>query len=102
MGDPEAAIRHARSRIADDGVVLLVEMFAGADLTTTLQHPLAAWFFAASTVLCTPSALAQGGPVALGNQAGPGRMEELFRDNGFSRFRVALETPFNLVMEARP
>jgi 2-polyprenyl-3-methyl-5-hydroxy-6-metoxy-1,4-benzoquinol methylase len=102
MGDPAAAIRHAGSQVADDGVVLLVEMYAGADLPSTLQHPMAKWSFAASTVLCTPSALAQDGPLALGNQAGPTRMEELFRANGFSQFRVALETPFNLVMEARP
>lgn len=102
MGDPAAAIRHAGSQLADDGVVLLVEMYAGADLPATLQHPMAKWSFAASTVLCTPSALAQRGPLALGNQAGPARMEELFRANGFTRFRVALETPFNLVMEARP
>jgi len=103
MGDPAAAIRHAGSQLADDGVVLLVEMFAGADLATTFAvNPLAKWSFAASTALCTPSALAQRGPLALGNQAGPARMEELFRANGFTRFRVALETPFNLVMEARP
>lgn len=102
MGDPEAAIRHAASEIADDGIVLLVEMWAGADRAASLQHPLAKWSYAASTVLCTPSALAQRGPLALGNQAGPARMEELFRANGFTRFEVALETPFNLVMAARP
>lgn len=102
MGDPAAAIRHAGSQLADDGVVLLVEMYAGADLPATLQHPMAKWSFAASTVLCTPSALAQKGPLALGNQAGPARMEELFRANGFTRFQVALETPFNLVMAVRP
>ncbi|QYG93665.1 methyltransferase domain-containing protein [Iamia sp. SCSIO 61187] len=102
MGDPEAAIRHAASEIAEDGVVLLVEPWAGPDRATSLQHPLAKWSYAASTVLCTPCALAQQGPLALGNQAGPARMEELFRANGFTRFEVALETPFNLVIAVRP
>ncbi len=102
MGDPAAAIRHAASEIADDGVVLLVEPWAGADRAASLQHPLAKWSYAASTVLCTPCALAQHGPLALGNQAGPAAMEDLFRANGFTRFEVALETPFNLVMAARP
>jgi 2-polyprenyl-3-methyl-5-hydroxy-6-metoxy-1,4-benzoquinol methylase len=102
MGDPAAAIRYARSQLAEDGIVLLVEMYAGEDLATSIGHPLARWFYAASTVLCTPTALAQEGPLALGNQAGPRRWRELFEANGFGRFRVALETPFNLVMEARP
>jgi hypothetical protein len=53
-------------------------------------------------VLCTPCALAQNGPMALGNQAGPVRWAQLFAVNGFERFDVALETPFNLIMEARP
>jgi 2-polyprenyl-3-methyl-5-hydroxy-6-metoxy-1,4-benzoquinol methylase len=102
MGDPAAAIRQAASEIADDGVVLLIEPWAGADRSASLQHPLAKWMYAASTVLCTPCALAQHGPEALGNQAGPTRMEELFLANGFCSFEVALETPFNIVMAARP
>jgi 2-polyprenyl-3-methyl-5-hydroxy-6-metoxy-1,4-benzoquinol methylase len=102
MGDPEAAIRHAREQLADDGIVLLVEMQAGEGLAASIANPLGRWFFAASTALCTPAALAQGGPLALGNQAGPRRWRELFAANGFPRFAVALETPFNLVMEARP
>lgn len=53
-------------------------------------------------MLCTPCALVQDGPLALGNQARPVRWGELFRANGFERFALALDTPFNLVMEARP
>jgi hypothetical protein len=37
-----------------------------------------------------------------GNQAGEARTRELVGDGGFSRFRRAAETPFNLVDEARP
>ena len=102
MGDPVGAIRHACAQLADDGIVLLVEMYAGKDLAASIGNPLARWFYAASTVLCTPCALAQGGPLALGNQVGPVRWGELFRASGFERFDVALETPFNLVMAARP
>ncbi|HET6949731.1 MAG TPA: hypothetical protein VFI47_05125 [Acidimicrobiales bacterium] len=74
----------------------------GSDLATSIGNPLARWFYAASTVLCTPCALVQDGPLALGNQARPVRWGELFRANGFERFALALDTPFNLVMEARP
>lgn len=102
MGDPEAAIRHARANLADDGIVLLVEMQAGDDRTASIANPISRWFYAASTALCTPCALAQDGPLALGNQVGRQRWNELFEANGFSRFELALETPFNLILEARP
>ncbi|MCO8129435.1 class I SAM-dependent methyltransferase [Acidimicrobiia bacterium EGI L10123] len=102
MGDPGAVIRHARSLLADDGVVLLVEAQAGDDRATSIANPLGRLFYAASTVLCTPCALSQGGPEALGNQVGAARWEQIFVANGFSRFERSLETPFNLILAARP
>ncbi len=102
MGDPAAAITHARANLADDGVVLLVEAQAGDDRATSIAHPMGALFYAASTILCTPCALAQGGPEALGNQVGTSRWKQFFTANGFSRFECTLETPFNLIIAARP
>jgi len=40
--------------------------------------------------------------LALGAQAGEKRLRELVTAAGFTRFRRAAETPFNLVLETRP
>ena len=39
---------------------------------------------------------------ALGAQAGEARLTEVLHDAGFTRVRRAAETPFNLIIEARP
>jgi hypothetical protein len=49
-----------------------------------------------------PSALAQGDERPLGAQAGPARLIETLSSGGFSSVRIAVTTPFNLVLEARP
>ena len=38
----------------------------------------------------------------LGAQAGEERLREVITEAGFTRFRRATETPFNLILEARP
>jgi hypothetical protein len=40
--------------------------------------------------------------MCLGAQAGEARVREVVNQGGFTRFRRATETPFNLVYEARP
>jgi hypothetical protein len=47
-------------------------------------------------------ALSEPGGSALGAQAGEAAIREVVTAAGFSRFRRAAETPFNLVFEARP
>ena len=101
MGDPIGGARHARHALKDDGTVLLVEPMAGDSVESNL-NPLGALFYSASTFLCTPNAVNQGGEPALGAQAGEARLKEVFREAGFTRFRRATETPFNLVLEAKP
>ncbi|MBO3751155.1 methyltransferase domain-containing protein [Streptosporangiaceae bacterium NEAU-GS5] len=102
LGDPAAALAHARKALASDGAVLVVEPNAADDYTANLGNPLAALSYAASTFQCTPAALAQPGGVALGAQAGPGAVRELAADAGFSRFRQVAQTPVNVVLELRP
>jgi hypothetical protein len=53
-------------------------------------------------LLCTPASLSQEVGLALGAQAGEKRMKEVVTSGGFTRFRRATETPFNLIYEARP
>jgi SAM-dependent methyltransferase len=100
MGDPLGAARHAHGALKDDGSVLLVEPFAGNSLQEN-STPVGRLFYAASTMICTPNSLSQEVGRGLGAQAGAARLRELFAEAGFSRFRRATETPFNLILEAR-
>ena len=100
MGDPVGAARHAYETLAPDGTVLLVEPFAGDRLEENLT-PVGRLFYAASTFICTPSSLSQEVGLALGAQAGEARLRDVFAEAGFSRFRRATETPFNLILEAK-
>ena len=101
MGDPVGAARHARQAMKDDGNCMLVEPFAGNHVQDNL-NPVGRVYYGASSQICVPVSLARHGP-ALGAQAGEARLREVMVDGGgFSRFRRATETPFNIVLEARP
>jgi 2-polyprenyl-3-methyl-5-hydroxy-6-metoxy-1,4-benzoquinol methylase len=101
MANPAGAARHAREALKPDGHCMLVEPFAGDTVSDNL-NPVGRVFYGASSLICVPVSLAQNGP-ALGAQAGEARLTEVMVDGGgFTRFRRATETPFNLVFEARP
>jgi hypothetical protein len=100
MGDPTGAARHVRETLAADGTWMIVEPFAGDKVEDNL-NPFGRVFYAASTMVCVPASLAERGP-ALGAQAGEARLREVVMAGGFTRFRRATQTPFNLVLEARP
>lgn len=100
MGDPVGAARHALQALAPDGTVLLVEPFAGDRLEENTT-PVGRLFYAASTFICTPNSLSQEVGLGLGAQAGEARLRKVFTEAGFTRFRRATETPFNLILEAR-
>lgn len=101
MGDPVGAAAHIRAALKPDGTFMMVEPFANDDLVDNL-NPVGRVYYAASTILCTPASLSQDVGLALGAQAGEARMREIFTGAGYSRFRRATETPFNLIFEARP
>lgn len=100
LGDPIAAVERAAQVLAPGGTVLLVEPFAHDRLTDNLS-PVGRIYYTGSTLLCCAHAIAEGGKLVLGAQAGEARLAEVFRKAGFSHFRRATETPFNLVFEAR-
>ena len=101
MADPVGAARHARKSLKADGHVMVVEPFANDRLEENL-NPVGRVYFGASTLVCVPVSLAKNGP-ALGAQAGEQRLRDLFVNHaGFTRLRRATETPFNIVLEARP
>ncbi len=103
LGDPVGAARHARRALAEGGSVMLVEPLAGDDLAETIAAvPMAGLCFAASTSLCAPSSMSQPVGLALGAQAGERRLREVLTEAGFSRVRRVAETPFHMVLQARP
>jgi ubiquinone/menaquinone biosynthesis C-methylase UbiE len=101
MGDPLAAARHVRQALKPDGTWLIVEPYAADDTAGNL-NPVGRVYYGASTLLCVPNALSQPGGYALGAQAGEAAIRQVITDAGFTRFRRAAETPFNLVYEVRP
>ena len=101
MGDPLGAAAHVRESLRPDGTWLLVEPFAHDHVEGNL-NPLGRVFYSVSTLVCTQASLAQEVGTALGAQAGEGRLRDVVTKAGFTRFRRATETPFNLVLEARP
>lgn len=100
LGDPVAAASYAAKVLAPGGTVMLVEPFAHDRVEDNLS-PVARLYYAASTTICCAHAMSEGGHLVLGAQAGETRLAEVFRKAGFSHFRRAFETPFNLVFEAR-
>ncbi|HZF14593.1 MAG TPA: class I SAM-dependent methyltransferase [Steroidobacteraceae bacterium] len=101
MADPAGAARHARRALKADGHCMIVEPFAGDRVEDNL-NPVGRVYYGASSLICVPVSLAKHGP-ALGAQAGEARLREVVvSQGGFSRFRRATETPFNIVLEARP
>lgn len=100
MADPTGVARHARQALKADGNCMIVEPYAGDKVEDNL-NPVGRIYYGASSLVCVPVSLARNGP-ALGAQAGEKKLHEVASAAGFSRFRRATETPFNLVLEARP
>ena len=100
MGDPVAAARYAGKVLAPGGTVMVIEPFANDRVEDNLS-PVARLYYAASTTLCCAHAVSEGGHLVLGAQAGESRLADVFRQAGFSHFRRAAETPFNLIFEVR-
>jgi SAM-dependent methyltransferase len=101
MGDPVGAARHVRQSLSKDGTWMIVEPFANDDLKDNL-NPVGRVYYSFSTLLCTPCSRSQEVALCLGAQAGEARIRDVVTSAGFTRFRRAAETPFNLVYEARP
>ena len=101
MGDPVGAAKHVLTTLAKDGTWMIVEPFANDNLQNNL-NPVGRVYYSFSTLLCTPSSRSQEVGLCLGAQAGEARIKTVVTSAGFTRFRRAAETPFNIVYEARP
>jgi len=101
MGDPIGASRHVRSTMQKEGTWMIVEPFAGDKIEDNF-NPVGRAYYGASTLICTAASLSQEVGLVLGAQAGEKRLSEVVSSGGFTQFRRATQTPFNLVFEARP
>jgi SAM-dependent methyltransferase len=101
MGDPAGAAAHVRQSLKADGSWMIVEPIAGDKLEDNL-NPVGRIYYAGSTMGCVPTSLSQEVGAALGAQAGEAKLREVITSGGFRSVRRATETPFNMVLEARP
>jgi SAM-dependent methyltransferase len=101
MGDPAGAAAHVRQSLKPDGTWMIVEPMAGDRLEDNL-NPVGRIYYAGSTVFCVPTSLSQEVGAALGAQAGEAKLREVIGAGGFRSVRRAAETPFNMILEARP
>jgi SAM-dependent methyltransferase len=101
MGDPVGAAKYVRQSLAKDGSWMIVEPYANDSLKDNL-NPVGRVYYSFSTLLCTPCSRSQEVGACLGAQAGEGRIRNVIKEAGFTQFRRATETPFNIVYEAKP
>jgi 2-polyprenyl-3-methyl-5-hydroxy-6-metoxy-1,4-benzoquinol methylase len=101
MGDPQGAAAHVRKALKSDGTWMVVEPMAGDSIEANL-NPVGRLYYAASTMVCVPTSLSQEVGTALGAQAGEAKLREVISAGGFRSVRRATETPFNMILEARP
>lgn len=101
MGDPVEAAWASRQAMTPEGALMLVEPFAN-DRSEENVGPVARMYYSASAALCTQNALSQGGRYSLGAQAGAAKLLAILKEAGFRSARVAMQTPFNLILEAHP
>jgi 2-polyprenyl-3-methyl-5-hydroxy-6-metoxy-1,4-benzoquinol methylase len=101
MGDPAGAAAHVRQSLKPDGSWMIVEPMAGDRLEDNL-NPVSRIYYGASTLVCVPTSLSQEVGAALGAQAGEAKLREVITAGGFASVRRATETPFNMILEARP
>lgn len=100
LGDPVAAAKHAVEVLAPGGTIMLVEPFANDKIEDNL-NPVGQLYYTGSCLICCAHAISEGGKLVLGAQAGQARLAEVFRKAGFTHFRRAAQTPFNLIFEVR-
>ena len=101
MGDPAGAAAHIRGSLKSDGTWMIVEPMAGDRLEQNI-NPVGRLFYAGSTMICVPTSLSQEVGAGLGAQAGEAKLKEMIGGAGFRNIRRAAETPFNMILEARP
>ncbi|MEJ2260278.1 MAG: methyltransferase domain-containing protein, partial [Nitrosopumilaceae archaeon] len=100
MANPHGAASQIFKSLKADGSWMIVEPFS-SDKPKENHNPIGRMFYGASATVCTPCSIAGNGP-GLGAQAGPTRIGDVVKSGGFTKFRVATQTPMNIIYEANP
>jgi ubiquinone/menaquinone biosynthesis C-methylase UbiE len=101
LGDPVGGAAHVRKVISTEGSFMIVEPMANDSLQENL-NPVGRAYYSFSTMICTPASLSQEVGLALGAQAGERRLKAVLSEAGFTQCHRVAETPFNMILEARP
>ena len=101
MGRPVDAARYAAEALAQDGTIMLVEPYAGDRVEDNI-NAVGRLYYSGSTTMCCAHAISENGTHVLGAQAGPSQLEAVLGAAGLGSVRTAAQTPFNLILEARP
>ncbi len=100
MADPIGVLKFAKQSLKSDGVCMIVEPMANDNVEDNLNL-IGRIYYAASSIICVPNSIADNG-LALGAQAGENKIKEIVQKAGFTKFRRASQTPFNIVYEVKP
>src|SRR4051795_4952641 len=100
MADPIGALKFAKQSLKSDGTCMIIEPMANDNIEDNLNL-VGKIYYSASSIICVPNSLADDG-IALGAQAGEKKIKEVAEKAGFTKFRRASQTPFNIVYEAKP
>ena len=100
MADPVGALKFAKQSLKSDGTCMIIEPMANDNVEDNLNL-VGKIYYAASSIICVPNSLADNG-IALGAQAGEKKIKEIVEKAGFTKFRRATQTPFNIVYEVKP
>ncbi len=100
LPDPVAVLRDARARLAEGGVLLVIEPRV-ADRLEDNVNPITAMFYGFSVFHCLTQSLAQDG-AGLGACMGPARTTALLGEAGFGTVETLdIRSPVNLFYAAR-
>jgi hypothetical protein len=99
MGDPLGVLKFAKLSLKQNGACMIVKPMANDKIEDNLNM-VGRIYYAASSIICVPNSLADKG-IALGAQAGENRSRNLALEAGFTKFRCATQTPFNIIYEAK-
>jgi 2-polyprenyl-3-methyl-5-hydroxy-6-metoxy-1,4-benzoquinol methylase len=100
LGDPGRALKRAEEVLAEGGSCLVVEPNASPQPHKNISSVGRA-YSATSVALCLPAALAQNGPLALGNHAGEEVLRKLAADAGLRSWALTAETATNRIYQVR-
>ena len=101
MSDPIGAAKRVKANLKPDGTWMVVEPAAGESLTENM-NPVGRVYYSASSNICTPASLFEPNGMGLGAQASTAQLRGVAEKGGFTKFRLAAQTPFNRVFEIRP